>query len=517
MSIRVLTILEVSQKQAYIFASNKLRNNIVNSANIAWILSPNYFEQKIADKNIFSETENLVYAGGGHTVLTFATKEQAIDFTQKITMQIHKEYPQIELFVKTMEYDETKTPGENLKELTAQLEKKKSIRKSAFHQGSFGIEKIDTNTLVPEVVKTDEVAEGSMPAEEERTDKQLSAEDAGYKRVFHFSELGGSKNESNFIAVVHIDGNAMGKRVEHLYQQNQDADWDTYRSKLKNFSESIDKDFKAAYKDMVNRVVKSLQENRLEQLDVQEQNFPVRRIITAGDDICFVAEGRIGIECAVAFIEALNQKKNVEDKEGYAACAGVAIVHQKYPFYRAYELAELLCSNAKKFGAALSADGSGKEVSAIDWHIEFGEMGDTLEEIRKTYATLDGKQLELRPYIVNAPEEILEKEPIRQYAKFRKLEKNILNNEIAYARGKVKQLRGMLKQGEKEANHFMKFNQIEDLVLESYQGIFVDIDYTHTFDGDGLERKIFVKTYDQVERSILFDAIELLDTFVPLD
>ena len=38
--------------------------------------------------------------------------------------------------------------------------------------------------------------------------------------------------------------------------------------------------------------------------------------------------------------EALNKQINAEDKEGYAACAGVAIVHQKYPFYKAYELAE---------------------------------------------------------------------------------------------------------------------------------------------------------------------------------
>ena len=517
MSTKVLTILEVSQKQAYIFASNKLKNNIISSANIAWILSPKYFEQKIGDATIFSEKKNVVYAGGGHTVLTFETREQAILFTKKITMQIHKEYPRVALFVKTIDYDENMTPGDNLKELTKQLEKKKSIRKSAFHQGSFGIEKIDATTLSPILALGKSIAEEHMPDEEEQIDKMLSSEDKGYKRVSKFSELGGSKNESNFIAVVHIDGNAMGKRVENLYQNNQNADWDTYKRKLKNFSESIDKDFKSAYKDMVDVVTESLENGKLEELNIKDKYFPVRRIISAGDDICFVTEGRIGIECAVAFLKALNEKKNDEDGEGYAACAGVAIVHQKYPFYRAYELAELLCSNAKRFGASLAEDGLGKTISAIDWHIEMGEMEDSLEKIREQYRTLDEKQLELRPYIVSAPESILKQESIRQYAKFKTLEMNIQNNEIAYARGKIKELRSALKQGEKETRHFLQFNQIEDLMLDSYQGIFVDVDYKHTFEGDGLERKAFVKTNDGVERSLVFDAIEVLDTFVSLD
>lgn len=39
-----LTILEVSQKQAYIFSSNMLKDNVVNSAVIAWIMSKSFKE-----------------------------------------------------------------------------------------------------------------------------------------------------------------------------------------------------------------------------------------------------------------------------------------------------------------------------------------------------------------------------------------------------------------------------------------------------------------------------------------
>lgn len=346
MSERYLTILEVSQKQAYIFQSNKLRENVLNSAVIAWIMDADYLEETVGDQSMFNKRDNLVYSGGGHTVLEFPDKEQAIRFVKKITKVIKKDYPDIEIFAKTVSYEADKSPAENLKELTKALEKKKSERRAAFHQGSFGVEEIDTNTLKPMLYPNEKTNE--MPKKEEQTDKHLMAE--GFHRVSKFEELGGTKDQSNFIAVVHIDGNAMGKRVERLHQKLNEFGWEEYKEKLKTFSESIDNDFKAAYKEMSEHVADNIRNDKLKDLNIVEKKFPVRRIITAGDDICFVAEGRIGLECAVTFINKLSNRKNKVDGQGYAACAGVAIVHQKYPFYKAYELAEMLCSSAKNMG-----------------------------------------------------------------------------------------------------------------------------------------------------------------------
>lgn len=68
--------------------------------------------------------------------------------------------------------------------------------------------------------------------------------------------------------------------------------------------------------------------------DTKQPYFPVRNIILAGDDVCFVTEGRIGVECARIFLEKIWGKVNSVDNKNYSACAGVAIVHQKYPFIR---------------------------------------------------------------------------------------------------------------------------------------------------------------------------------------
>jgi len=68
------------------------------------------------------------------------------------------------------------------------------------------------------------------------------------------------------------------------------------------------------------------------------------------------------------------------------ACAGIAIVKEKYPFFKTYELSEELCKNAK------SSIEEGKIESRIDWHIVQGEYNNNLDEIRNTvYKTLDGK------------------------------------------------------------------------------------------------------------------------------
>lgn len=508
-----MTILEVSQKQAYIFASNKLKDNVTNSAVIAWVMSPKYFEEKVNDREMFSVEKNLVYSGGGHTVLEFSAQDAAVRFTGIVTTAIRKEYPGLEVFATTLKY-EGKDAGTNLKALTAALEKKKAERKAAFHQGSFGVELMDTNTLTPVLAELPETM-GKMPETEVKTDEELSAEKFGFQTVTKFEELGGSKGKSNFIAVVHIDGNAMGKRVENLSVANRGVEWEAYKKKLRVFSDSIDRDFKDAYREMIEIVAKNLSAGKLSELDLTGKNFPVRRVITAGDDVCFVCDGRIGLECAVAYIKALEGKVNEADHAGYAACAGVAIVHQKYPFYRAYELAEQLCSNAKRFGVNLNRERGG-EISSIDWHIEYGEMKDSVDEIRESYQTADGHRLEMRPYIICGSEDVIKEEPYRRYANFRELAVGIQRKMIDYSRVRLKELRTVLKQGEIATEYYLKFHRIEDIVRVGVQNPSEKEDNSDCGTGEGLERKMFLETSDGKRRAILFDVIEAVDSFIAL-
>ena len=485
MSERYLTILEVSQKQAYIFQSNELKENVSNSEAIAWVMSADYMREK-AGENLFCEENNLVYAGGGHTVLAFPAHDDAVRFTKAVTKAVRTEYPGIEVFAVTMKYDGNLPPSENLKELTKALEKKKSERRASFRQGSFGVEETDANTKKP-ILVTDQanMADKKTMC---KIDRELLNE-IKMDQASAFRELGGTEGESNFIAIVHIDGNAMGKRVEKIHEEfgGQNKEWDEFRLQLKRFSDSIDGNFKNAYKKMAEHVKANISDGKLGDIEIVKGKFPVRRIITAGDDICFVSEGRIGLECAASFIEKLGEEKNAVDGEGYSACAGVAIVHQKYPFYKAYELAEMLCGNAKKRGASLSCDGTGRDVSVMDWHIEFGEIKDTLDEIRAGYDDADKNRIIARPYIVRADISAKNDGEALCYDMLRDLILRIRDKESG-AMGTLKELRNVLKRGKSETEHFMRFHKIDDLVKWDLGN-----DY-----------------------KMLFDAIELIDTFIGL-
>jgi len=470
-----LLILEISQKQSYIFSSNVLKDNIKNSALIAWVTSSDYFKKKCPQE--YDEDLNLVYAGGGHTVLCFESEDAAKKFSSKVTESLMRDCPEMRVFVKIVKYCDEISPGENLKKLTSALEGKKSLRKSDFSQGTFGIEKIDMNTFRPVRVLTgDEI---DISEQEKRIDRELLPE--GYKNVTKFEELGGDKNSVNFIAVVHIDGNGMGKRVTDLYEKlaREKVSWDEFRKRIRRFSDGIDSDFKSAFKEMNEQIAAMLKNQGLEDLKLKENVMPIRRIITSGDDICFVSEGRIGIEASRIFIECLKRKENAEDKKKYSACAGIAIVHVKYPFFRAYELAEKLCSSAKSKGAAISPEDNGRNVCALDWQIEYGELGDTVEEIREDYRDADGNLITARPYVLEGPDVV----GCVKYECFRKTIEMIKKDDT-YARTKIKGLRSVMKKTKEHSDHYLDFNKMSK--------------------------------FKDCDRAVLFDAIESMDVYLEL-
>lgn len=507
-----LVILEASQKQAFIFGHKRLQNNIIASDVIRYITNAAFF--KTIPDCVFSEEENLVYDGGGHTILEFDSEKEAKDFIGKITLAVLRQFPEIELFAKISEYDANLKPSENENLLIQKLEIKKARRRASFHQGAFGIEASAREE------KRDEMEQVLSGYKEKTKPVKLRnfIDTAKFNLAYEFENLGGKKNESNFIAVVHIDGNMMGRRVAALSEEIDDTGWEDYKERKRAFSEAIDSDFKEAFARMVNVVEENMPflQEKLDLKDAQKLYFPVRPIILAGDDVCFVTEGRIGIECACIFMEELAKKMNAVDSSNYSACAGVAIVHQKYPFYRAYELAEELCSNAKKYISQLASqegpDAGVANVCAIDWHIEYGEMNSSLSEIRSQYRIENKgyngeekeKHLERRPYWVCGDNLLTSKDPLRSYESFRKLITSLQSEDIA-AKSKIKGMRSVLKESEQAAEHFVAYQRIDNLVWKSRDA------------ADVAGKKLFDELYDGKEYSALFDVIEMMDTFIPME
>ncbi|PWM26468.1 MAG: hypothetical protein DBX48_04715 [Limosilactobacillus fermentum] len=509
---KILLILEVSRKQDYIFSSIHLRDNAARSDIIRYVTSEEFFKQ--AAPEYYNSRENFVYAGGGHTILQFGDRATATRFAEQVTQKAMREYDGLELFAKQMEYRETDengkpaTPGQNLVWLSEALEQKKSLRKASFRLTSLGIEK---------------KAEAASLTAPNAIDPPK-----GWAFAKDFIDLQGRTDE-NFIAVVHIDGNSMGKRVKNLYDSETES-WDTCCDKLRCFSEGIQHDFEAAFREMAAEVADYEAANPAGNTGI----LPVRPVILAGDDVCFVARGCLGLECAERFMKHLSVKTNPQDGETYAACAGVAMVHLKYPFHQAYDLAEALCSSAKKYGVSLCGDGS---VSVMDWHIEFGQLKENLREIRSDYETEDGKRMELRPVVVlegKMDKAARTKMNVRTYDFVRgmcmQMKQAVQESGEKIARGKLKELRGAIKQGDLECRYALQDSEITKLLRATFEAQFDTADKQYAQfaamlkDGELIDKQPF-RTFDDggkngsepVSHCLFFDAIEMMDHFERLE
>lgn len=561
---RALMIFEIPGKQRYIFGSKALKDNVERSQDIAYLMNEfegqDFFQDLAREQEpgeaarFYDRARNLVYAGGGHTILQFegdtrsAAREKARAFGKVVTWEAMRRYHGVELFTKIIDYDENAAPGENLCRLHRELEQKKTRRQAAFRRTVLGVERLGA-----------EIADGERRQEQRYRRKDLSFRPVpqvrpsdgkppkpkrdkfpygiepptGFGFPLAFEDLADS---GGLIAVVHIDGNGMGNRSNVLNHRQDAENWETFCQLRQRFSESVKESYRAAFLHTMDAVrsatdVDTARRMKVEPLENSGKTelpaIPIRPVILAGDDVCFVTAGDLGLDCARVFLEYLaHDAKNDVDEQPYPACAGVVLVHKNYPFHRAYNLAEELCSNAKKYGSSLDSQG---RVSAMDWHIEFGQLKDDLEAQRRDYITEDGNCLELRPVTVCAPDGVSlnDEQRLRTWAFFRAMCRTM--QEERTARGKIKGLRNALKQGETEAAFYLRMNRAEGLLDNSLKSL-----YTTDEEKAALFRKIFYEgaparlpafayTGDPVskedaeagkpqkKRSLLFDSIEMLD------
>lgn len=500
---KYLAILEVSRKQEYIFSSKKLKSNVLRSAEIAYVTSSDFFAT--ASPEVYREKEHLVYCGGGHGVLQFPDRETAMVCVAAITDQAMRQFAGMELFARVIAYDERKSPKENLQELSRQLEQKKALRASSFFALPTGLEAQGPSDFRP--VRLD-------VREDSAVESRLLPPPEGYAFPTEFEELTG---EDNFLAVIHLDGNAMGARVNDIYAQAGD-DWAGCCQKLQTFSQGIQQDFEAAFSRTVDTLVRAMGDQLKHRDREGRVLLPIRPVILAGDDVCFVTAGDYALECARIFLAHLTAMTNAQDHQPYAACGGVVLVHRKYPFYQAYELSEALCSNAKQFGAQLDKEG---RLSALDWHIEFGQLKGGLSAIRADYETEDGNRMELRPVLVvvpdqmNVPEEAL---AFRHYEWFRALCEQLQRERGKIGRGKLKGLRTAIKQGELECSYYLQGQQISRILDHTFEARYRSDEArweklrSMYRQGQRAERPLFWQAQGEAEkRCLFFDAIEMID------
>lgn len=417
-------LIDVISIQDYIFSSNKLKENVGASYLIksmyedilkeslkdvvGGILGICSWKKNPDDIKILQGSDyEIGYIGGGNSLLFFKSKDNAADFIKSYSKALLQKAPGLKTAFGIDDNFNVNDYSNSIKRIHENLKKNKSM--------------FSTNTVIPkhgitaDCPRSGESAEFCENAGASQNDKQyisavsktkLEASEKAlqelneqYKILLSnqytftngFEKLGQSKGENNYIAVVHIDGNNMGEKIKACKNLCE------MRKLSLCMFEAVEKSFYEVIQ-LITEKMKIMGESQNNIVQFSQENgkivLPLRPIILGGDDLTFVCEGRFGILLSELFLKKYSEHK--WNNEPLNACAGICIVKTKYPFYRAYHLAESLCKTSKK----RSKENKGE--SYLDFLISSSGFSGTLEEIRKQYYTGHSGNLHFGPYCVDS-------------------------------------------------------------------------------------------------------------------
>jgi len=293
--------------QDFIFATNKLQE-IVGASEIVKSIAD------VFEKNY--KADEILINTAGNIKAVFDTKESC----QKVVLEFGKIISQkaygITLSQAVVKFDGDVT--EHIDKLEKRLKTQRN-KPSIPLDSSINIMQLNPKTAKPAIKKNTDI-----------TTKQKLDANKKNPSVREFEEFSYMKNNKGKIAIIHIDGNGLGKIVKKL------------GDKLSKFSIALDKATKKAVKES------------------KEDYMEIREVIVGGDDVTVICNANNALEFTKNFLQNFeNETKKIEELNGITdkltACAGIAYSNEKYPFHYAVDLAEALCGEAKNHSSRESS------------------------------------------------------------------------------------------------------------------------------------------------------------------
>ena len=546
MSDFTLVVVDTAKIQPYIFGSNRLRENVgashlVHLATGGWLksepetlLPPNHnvVEGTLPIKNgagieAGAFDAEVLYAGGGNTAILFRDETHATAFARKLSERVLCEAPGLDVVIWRQAFAWQDSLAAALDVAFKQLGKKKREREFTHPLLGLSVTAACRSTGLPankerrppgeaDFIPLSSTAlakwEQNEPAKRRLRRELLHLSDgrsafaADFNFPDDFDHLGRALGEQSYIAVVHADGNGMGKLFDTLNEAYRTRIGDgnrAYITKLHDLSEQVNSLGQNALREVVRKVWEwntTLKDG--EPLlapfedDKGQKYLSIRPIVFGGDDVTFVCDGRISLWAAQIFLEQFSQIP-IQLDDGprmLHAAAGVAIVKVHYPFARAYELSERLCKDAKSE--------MGRERSTLDWHVAQSGLFGALAEIRaREYQQReDGKtkhSLLMRPLLLDNVTD-----QWRTWANFVQIAQELRTRE-RWPRNKVLDLRSALIDGPATVRRFVA-NYRGELPLLSHPPL-----------GNTQYRQTGWHQADDQNRAVYFDAIEMIDQLLP--
>jgi hypothetical protein len=505
----ILAVYDTTGIQDYIFNSNKLAENVGASKLVADLFAktlPEAIEgitkQPLPDwrkqdaKGAYAALDaslpaEIVYQGGGNAFVAYQNEDSFQKTTEAFLQKAASRTRGIGVAIAAVETDFTNAYKADFERLNKRL----SFVKGGFNTPVFAagqpLVKQSARTGKPVAHYYDsEYIDEEQWLKRERYRVFKKSKNDGKSGIESFEDLIVKKGSDSFIAVVHADGNDMGRRIVEA-MSGYDI-WTEAVPKIRELSDKISKAYDAASKRVKERFEAAYAASEKYKSDYEKKGLPIIDLICDGDDITIVISGRFAINYAAALLREIESTADADSPFSgpkdckLTACAGVVLFHAHYPFSEAYKLAEDCCGEAKK----LSRENGG---SWIDFHLHQSGGVSGLRELRNRQYIVEGKSVLNRPWSVSSENE---EQCASSYSTFEKLalwaNSRHSKEKYRWPRSKLKELRNAIGIGDENARRSIE--QTEAL-------------------GRSLPNPATTDTITKSKYAPAFDALELSDAY----
>lgn len=427
--------------QSFIFKTNKLKEIVGASELVERICTDQFYDllkkaRSLEDYNP-KEDDNIITTAAGNVKYLFESEEACQEVVLNFPKQIMEYAPGI-----TISQAVVKVNGElsidDLNELEKRLKAQRNKPVVDLEKGLLITER-SRRTGMPAVKKDNQdfLDKATCVKLFNNAKKEISNNLA--QKIFghDYSDNELFQNNSNelsigeehsYIAVIHADGNNLGKIIQQLGTTiKTENDSDIIKKAYSNFSKAIDE----ATEEAAQYAYKKVFDQNTNALTFQKGKYyiPFRPIVLSGDDLTVICEAKYAMDFTKHFLEKFEatSKKQIETKLlkdilninidnlsdteikikanekdfkliKLTACAGIAFVKNKFPFYYAVNLAEELCSEAKKVSKA--KDPVNAPSSLLFYKVE-STFIDSYKQIQERVLTANNIKLQYGPYFVD--------------------------------------------------------------------------------------------------------------------
>ena len=409
MSAKFLYGAAVQGIQSFIFQTNTLRE-IVGASELVAQICEDLFRQTVGeDYKDYDDTAGMgaILHAAGNVKYLFNSREECEKIVRVFPKVVSEYAPGVTVSQAVVQIDNTDnnsfSKAIDVLEERLKVQRNKPMRSLAI--GLMGtLRSRQTNQPVVKVEKEtfyDDATCKKLQIEQEGTSKLCRAAFGTTVKHENFAhDVDKLTDKNNWIAIIHADGNGLGSVVQKVGKNAR---------QFSEFSAKLDEATKAAALQAYHHVKESFQ---LDQCDT----IPIRPIVLSGDDLTVICRADIAIPYTKVFMEEFERqtKSKIGNiltnndvfsaggvRDCLTACAGIAYIKTSYPFYYGYELAETLCSRAKKDAKHSKSIKDGKKLpeSCLMFHKvqdSFVEDFDTIAE--RELRPKDNISFEFGPY-----------------------------------------------------------------------------------------------------------------------